>query len=186
MLKFVGAETWKDLLNKCKVTINGTVLDKTNAGMIGNGADTKFTFEIITISAIHTGTFYIVNQEYDKATLHVTGNLDKIGSTLTDVASNIIADKVNQVGDRWVLPMATTKTLKSDAILEELEEGKGTLFDLVESWWGVTEQDITNSKNFASTPFELKPRQALQAKKIHSIQSQFINMVMQSEISISI
>lgn len=165
VLKFVGAETWKDLLNKCKVTINGTVLDKTNAGMIGNGADTKFTFEIITISAIHTGTFYIVNQEYDKETLHMTGNLDKIGSTLTDVASNIIADKVNQVGDRWVLPMATTKTLKSDAILKELEEGKGTFFDLVENWWGVTEQDITNSKDFASTPFELTTAASLASKE---------------------
>lgn len=164
VLKFVGAETWKDLLTKCKVTINDSVLENTDAGMIGNGADTKFTFEIITISAIHTGTFYIVNQEYDKATLHVTGNLDKIGSTLTDVASNIIADKVNQVGDRWVLPMATTKTLKSDAILEELEEGKGTLFDLVESWWGVTEQDITNSKDFASTPFELTTAASLASK----------------------
>ena len=163
VLKFVDDQTWKDLLNKCKVTINGT--DATDAGLIGNGENTKFTFEIQTIAAIHKGTFYIVNQEYDKETLHVTGNLDKIGSTLTDVASNIIADKVNQVGDRWVLPMATTKTLKSDAILKELEEGKGTFFDLVENWWGVTEQDITNSKDFASTPFELKTAASLESKE---------------------
>lgn len=163
VLKFVDAQTWKDLLNKCKVTINGT--DATDAGLIGNGENTKFTFEIQTIAAIHKGTFYIVNQEYDKETLHVTGNLDKIGSTLTGVASNIIADKVNQVGDRWVYPMATTKTLKSDAILEKLEEGKGTFFDLVENWWGVTEQDITNSKDFASTPFELKTAASLESKE---------------------
>lgn len=159
VLKFVGAETWKDLLNKCEVTINDSVLENTDAGMIGNGADTKFTFEIITISAIHTGTFYIVNQEYDKETLHVTGNLDKIGSTLTDVASNIIADKVNQVGDRWVLPMKTHKYLSNDA--------KTDLFNDVKTWWGV--ESSTNgwstSDLLASETVELQTAASLASKE---------------------
>lgn len=146
----LGYADWDALLTDCDVEFAG--YDE-NTKTFGGQKEINIT--LTTKEPKHTGTFYIVNQEYDKETLHVTGNLDKIGSTLTGVASNIIADKVNQVGDRWVLPMATTKTLKSDAILEKLEGGKGTFFDLVENWWGVTEQDITNSKNFASTPFNL-------------------------------
>ena len=93
----------------------------------------------------------------------VDKNFDKVEIVLFSTKSQI--NKVVNVGAYWVYPMATTKTLKSDAILEELEEGKGTLFDLVESWWGVTEQDITNSKDFDSTPFELKTAASLESKE---------------------
>lgn len=163
----LGYANWDALLADCDVEFAGLSSVKQEDGSFKYyfGGQKEINITLTTTQAKHTGTFYIVNQEYDKETLHVTGNLDKIGSTLTGVASNIIADKVNQVGDRWVLPMATTKTLKSDAILEKLEGGKGTFFDLVENWWGVTEQDITNSKNFVSTPFELETAASLASKE---------------------
>lgn len=163
----LGYKNWKALLDDCDVDFAGYSEKKQedDSTKYYFGGQKEINITLTTKEAKHTGTFYIVNQEYDKETLHVTGNLDKIGSTLTGVASNIIADKVNQVGDRWVYPMETTKTLKSDAILKELEEGKGTFFDLVENWWGVTEQDITNSKDFASTPFELTTAASLASKE---------------------
>ncbi len=173
VLKFVDAQTWQDLLNKCEVKINGAVLDKTDVGLIGNGENTKFTFEIKTIVAIHTGTFYIVNEETNTNQVHLKGNVEKIGVAGINAPNDGIFSKKNEnnlinVGKTnsiWVLPMKTTKTLKSDAILKELGAGKGTFFDLVENWWGVTEQDITNSKNFASTPFELETAASLASKE---------------------
>lgn len=163
----LGYANWDALLADCDVEFAGLSSVKQEDGSFKYyfGGQKEINITLTTTQAKHTGTFYIVNQEYDKETLNVTGNLDKIGSTLTGVASNIIADKVNQVGDRWVLPMATTKTLKSDAILKEPGAGKGTFFDLVKNWWGVTEQDITNSKNFASTPFELETAASLASKE---------------------
>lgn len=165
VLTFVGAQTWQDLLTKCEIKINGTLLDETDEGLIGNGKDTKFAFELTTSNAIHTGTFYVVNKEYGNKTIHGVGNLQKIDESLNDYAATGEIASVVNVGDYWVYPMGTTKTLKSDAILENLEGGKGTFFDLVESWWGVTEQDITNSKNFASTPFELTTAASLANKE---------------------
>lgn len=165
VLTFVGAQTWQDLLTKCEIKINGTLLDETDEGLIGNGKDTKFAFELTTSNAIHTGTFYVVNKEYGNKTIHGVGNLQKIDESLNDYAATGEIASVVNVGDYWVYPMGTTKTLKSDAILENLEVGKGTFFDLVESWWGVTEQDITNSKNFASTPFELTTAASLANKE---------------------
>lgn len=155
VLTFVGAQTWQDLLTKCEIKINGTLLDAIDEGLIGNGKDTKFAFELTTSNAIHTGTFYVVNKEYGNKTIHGVGNLQKIDGSLNDYTATGEITSVVKVGDYWVYPMGTTKSLKSDAILEELEEGKGTLFGLVEKWWGVAGQDITNSKDFDSTPFNL-------------------------------
>ena len=95
VLKFVDAQTWKDLLNKCKVTINGT--DATDAGLIGNGENTKFTFEIQTIAAIHTGSFYIVNQEHENKKIHGVGNLKNIEIPVTEVSITESKFKVDGV-----------------------------------------------------------------------------------------
>ena len=96
VLKFVDAQTWQDLLNKCEVKINDSV-ENTDAGMIGNGENTKFTFEIITISAIHTGTFYIVNQEHENQTIHGVGNLKNIEIPVTEVSITESKFKVDEV-----------------------------------------------------------------------------------------
>lgn len=170
----LGYANWDALLADCDVEFAG--YDK-DAKTFGGQKEINIT--LTTTQAKHTGTFYIVNQEYDKSTLHGTGNLQKINPSLQDYV-NYFDDKgekqeekqdiesVVNVGTAeqpiWVYPMATTKTLKSDAILEELEEGKGTLFDLVEYWWGVTKEDITNSKDFDSTPFELTTAASLASK----------------------
>lgn len=170
----LGYANWEALLTDCGVKFAG--YDK-DAKTFGGQKEINIT--LTTTQAKHTGTFYIVNQEYDKSTLHGTGNLQKINPSLQDYV-NYFDDKgekqeekqdiesVVNVGTAeqpiWVYPMATTKTLKSDAILEELEEGKGTLFDLVEYWWGVTKEDITNSKDFDSTPFELTTAASLASK----------------------
>ncbi len=156
----LGYANWDALLDDCNVEFAG--YDE-NTKTFGGPKEINIT--LTTKEPKHTGTFYIVNQEHDNKTIHGVGNLQNIDESLNDyTATKEIASVVN-VGDYWVLPMATTKTLKSDAILEELEEGKGTLFDLVESWWGVTEQDITNSKDFASTPFELTTAASLASKE---------------------
>lgn len=178
----LGYVNWDALLADCNVDFAGYSEKKQEDGSTKYyfGGQKEINITLITKEAKHTGTFYIVNQEYDKSTLHGTGNLQKINPSLQDYV-NYLDDKgekqeekqdiesVVNVGTAeqpiWVYPMATTKTLKSDAILENLEEGKGTFFDLVESWWGVTEQDITNSKDFASTPFELTTAASLASKE---------------------
>lgn len=163
----LGYANWDALLADCDVEFAGLSSVKQEDGSFKYyfGGQKEINITLITTQAKHTGTFYIVNQEHDNKTIHGVGNLQNIDESLNDyTATKEIASVVN-VGDYWVLPMATTKTLKSDAILEELEEGKGTLFDLVESWWGVTEQDITNSKDFDSTPFELKTAASLESKE---------------------
>lgn len=155
----LGYANWDALLADCDVEFAGY---DNEAKTFGGPKEINIT--LTTKEPKHTGTFYIVNQEHDNKTIHGVGNLQNIDESLNDyTATKEIASVVN-VGDYWVLPMATTKTLKSDAILKELEEGKGTFFDLVESWWGVTEQDITNSKDFASTPFELTTAASLASK----------------------
>lgn len=172
--KFVGAKTWKDLLTKCKVTINGTVLDKTDAGLIGNGENTKFTFEIKTIVAIHTGSFYIVNQEYDKSRLHGTGNLQKINPSLQDYV-NYFDDKgekqeekqdiesVVNVGTAeqpiWVLPMVTNKYLSDSKKKELLKD--------IEDWWGINSEieGWSTSDLFAEDRIELTTAAELADKR---------------------
>lgn len=163
----LGYANWDALLADCNVDFAGYSEKKQEDGSTKYyfGGQKEINITLITTQAKRTGTFHIVNQEHDNKTIHGVGNLQNIDESLNDyTATKEIASVVN-VGDYWVLPMATTKTLKSDAILEELEEGKGTLFDLVESWWGVTEQDITNSKDFASTPFELTTAASLASKE---------------------
>ena len=171
----LGYANWDALLADCNVVFAGYDNDAKTFG-----GQKEINITLTTTQAKHTGTFYIVNQEYDKSTLHGTGNLQKINPSLQDYV-NYFDDKgekqeekqdiesVVNVGTAeqpiWVYPMATTKTLKSDAILEELEEGKGTLFDLVENWWGVTKEDITNSKDFDSTPFKLTTAASLASKE---------------------
>ncbi len=177
----LGYANWDALLADCDVEFAGLSSVKQEDGSFKYyfGGQKEINITLTTTQAKHTGTFYIVNQEYDKSTLHGTGNLQKINPSLQDYV-NYFDDKgekqeekqdiesVVNVGTAeqpiWVYPMATTKTLKSDAILEELEEGKGTLFDLVEYWWGVTKEDITNSKDFDSTPFELTTAASLASK----------------------
>lgn len=178
----LGYANWGALLADCNVDFAGYSEKKQEDGSTKYyfGGQKEINITLITTQAKRTGTFYIVNQEYDKSTLHGTGNLQKINPSLQDY-ENYFDDKgekqeekqdiesVVNVGTAeqpiWVYPMATTKTLKSDAILEKLEGGKGTFFDLVEIWWGVTEQDITNSKDFASTPFELTTAASLASKE---------------------
>lgn len=156
----LGYANWDALLADCDVEFAGY---DNEAKTFGGQKEINIT--LTTKEAKRTGTFHIVNQEHDNKTIHGVGNLQNIDESLNDyTATKEIASVVN-VGDYWVLPMATTKTLKSDAILKELEEGKGTFFDLVENWWGVTEQDITNSKDFASTPFELTTAASLDSKE---------------------
>ncbi len=162
VLKFVDAQTWQDLLNKCEVKINDSV-ENTDAGMIGNGENTKFTFEIQTIAAIHTGTFYIVNQEHENQTIHGVGNLKKIDESLNDyTAAKEIASVVN-VGTAetpiWVYPMKTHKYLSNDA--------KKELFDNVKIWWGV--ESSTNgwstSDLLSSETVELQTAASLASKE---------------------
>lgn len=156
----LGYANWKALLDDCNVVFAGYDNDAKTFG-----GQKEINITLTTTQAKHTGTFYIVNQEHDNKTIHGVGNLQKIDESLNDYAATGEIASVVNVGDYWVYPMGTTKTLKSDAILENLEGGKGTFFDLVESWWGVTEQDITNSKDFASTPFELTTAASLESKE---------------------
>lgn len=163
----LGYANWDALLDDCNVEFAGYSEKKQEDGSTKYyfGGQKEINITLITTQAKRTGTFHIVNQEHDNKTIHGVGNLQNIDESLNDyTATKEIASVVN-VGDYWVLPMATTKTLKSDAILEKPEGGKGTFFDLVESWWGVTEQDITNSKDFASTPFELTTAASLESKE---------------------
>lgn len=156
----LGYANWEALLADCDVEFAGY---DNEAKTFGGQKEINIT--LTTKEAKRTGTFHIVNQEHDNKTIHGVGNLQNIDESLNDyTATKEIASVVN-VGDYWVLPMATTKTLKSDAILKELKEGKGTLFDLVENWWGVTKEDITNSKDFDSTPFELTTAASLASKE---------------------
>ena len=156
----LGYANWEALLADCGVEFAGYDNDAKTFG-----GQKEINITLITTQTKHTGTFYIVNQEHDNKTIHGVGNLQKIDESLNDYTAAKEIALVVKVGDYWVYPMATTKTLKSDAILEELEEGKRTLFDLVEKWWGVTEQDITNSKDFDSTPFELTTAASLASKE---------------------
>ena len=165
----LGYANWDALLDDCNVEFAG--YDE-NTKTFGGPKEINIT--LTTKEPKHTGTFYIVNEETNTNQVHLKGNVEKIGVAGINTPHDGIFSKENEnnlinVGTAetpiWVYPMATTKTLKSDAILEELEEGKGTLFDLVESWWGVTEQDITNSKDFASTPFELTTAASLASKE---------------------
>lgn len=161
----LGYANWDALLDDCNVVFAG--YDK-DAKTFGGQKEINIT--LTTTQAKHTGTFYIVNQEHGNKTIHGIGNLQKINESDESLknkhiaAENEIKSVVDVGGGYWVLPMATTKTLKSDAVLEKLEEGKGTLFDLVEYWWGVTKEDITNSKDFDSTPFELTTAASLASK----------------------
>lgn len=167
-----GYANWDALLADCNVVEFAGYSEKKqedDSTKYYFGGQKEINITLITKKAKHTGTFYIVNQEHDNKKIHGVGNLKKIDESLNDyTAAGEIASVVN-VGTAeqpiWVYPMETTKTLKSDAILKELEEGKGTFFDLVENWWGVTEQDITNSKDFASTPFELTTAASLASKE---------------------
>ena len=154
---------------------------KMESTTIGDGKTTTYKIEIIEkenkgekgeIKVAKTGLFYVVNQEADSTKVHMSGNIANLklkelseipaGTTWAVKSGFANVGKTNSI---WVYPMETTKTLKSDAILEKLEGGKGTFFDLIENWWGVTEQDITNSKNFASTPFELETAASLANKE---------------------
>lgn len=163
----LGYANWGALLADCNVDFAGYSEKKQEDGSTKYyfGGQKEINITLTTTQAKHTGTFYIVNQEHDNKTIHGVGNLQKIDESLNDYAATGEIASVVNVGDYWVYPMGTTKTLKSDAILENLEGGKGTFFDLVESWWGVTEQDITNSKDFASTPFELTTAASLESKE---------------------
>ncbi len=162
----LGYANWDELLADCDVVFTGY---KENTKTFGGHKEINIT--LTTKEPKHTGTFYIVNQEHGNKTIHGMGNLQKINESDESLknkhiaAENEIKSVVDVGGGYWVLPMATTKTLKSDAVLEKLEEGKGTFFDLVENWWGVTEQDITNSKDFASTLFELETAASLASKE---------------------
>ena len=183
VLKFVDAKTWQDLLNKCEVKINGAVLDETDVGLIGNGENTKFTFEIKTIAAIHTGTFYIVNQEYDKSKLHGTGNLSNIGYSLKDyvnyfdengekqeeeqdiksvvnVGTVTEGTKDNQTEKTiWVIPVQTTKYL-SQAKKDELFGNIKTLWNI-----GTDTQGWSTSDLFAEDRIKLTTAAELADKR---------------------
>lgn len=164
----LGYANWDALLDDCNVEFAG--YDE-NTKTFGGPKEINITFT--TKEPKHTGPFYIVDEETNTNQVHLKGNVEKIGVAGINTPHDGIFSKENEnnlinVGTAeqpiWVYPMATTKTLKSDAILEELEEGKGTLFDLVEYWWGVTKEDITNSKDFDSTPFELTTAASLASK----------------------
>lgn len=160
-------------LGNYDIYVNDLKMESTT---IGNGETTTYSIRSIEkenngeIKVAKTGLFYVVNQEADSTKVHMGGNvanlkLKELSEILAGTTWDVKSSGFANVGPIWVYPMATTKTLKSDAILKELEEGKGTFFDLVENWWGVTEQDITNSKDFASTPFELTTAASLASKE---------------------
>lgn len=155
----LGYKNWDALLADCNVEFAGYDTDTKTFG-----GQKEINITLTTQQAKYIGTFYIVNEEYGNKTIHGVGNLQKIDESLNDYTATGEITSVVEVGDYWVYPMGTTKTLKSDAILEQLEEGKGTLFDLVENWWGVAGQDITNSKDFDSTPFDLGTAASLASK----------------------
>lgn len=170
----LGYANWDELLADCDVDYFAGYSEETQKDGSTKyyfGGHKEINITLTTQNPKHTGTFYIVNQEHGNKTIHGIGNLQKINESDESLknkhiaAENEIKSVVDVGGGYWVLPMATTKTLKSDAVLEKLEEGKGTFFDLVENWWGVTEQDITNSKDFASTPFELETAASLASKE---------------------
>lgn len=170
----LGYANWAALLADCNVDYFAGYSEETQKDGSTKyyfGGHKEINITLTTQNPKHTGTFYIVNQEHGNKTIHGIGNLQEINESDESLknkhiaAENEIKSVVDVGGGYWVLPMATTKTLKSDAVLEKLEEGKGTFFDLVENWWGVTEQDITNSKDFASTPFELETAASLASKE---------------------
>ena len=170
----LGYANWAALLADCNVDYFAGYSEETQKDGSTKyyfGGHKEINITLTTQNPKHTGTFYIVNQEHGNKTIHGIGNLQKINESDESLknkhiaAENEIKSVVDVGGGYWVLPMATTKTLKSDAVLEKLEEGKVTFFDLVENWWGVTEQDITNSKDFASTPFELETAASLASKE---------------------
>lgn len=155
----LGYESWNVLLADCNVEFAGY---DTNTKTFGG--QKEINIALITEQAKHTGTFYIVNQEYDKSTLHGIGNLSNIGYSLKDyvnyfdengkqqeekqdIGSVVYVGTVTEgTGDNatqkpiWVYPMATTKTLKSDAIIDA--DGR-TLEQLIADLWF---NDITGSK----------------------------------------
>lgn len=126
----LGYKNWKALLDDCNVVFAGY---DNNTKTFGEQKEINIT--LTTTQAKRTGTFYIVNQEHENKTIHGVGNLKKIDESLNDyTAAKEIASVVN-VGDYWVYPMATTKTLKSDAILiGDVNNGK-TLEKLIADWW---------------------------------------------------
>lgn len=136
----LGYADWKALLEDCVVKWDGygkiEQADGTTKYYFGETKIINLT--ITTQTAKHTGTFYIVNQENDKTTLHGKGNLEKIDAELIADYGNIEDNKVNQIGSYWVLPKATKKCLKEGA-----EYGEIAAF--IEEAIGVYKDNLTNN-----------------------------------------
>lgn len=158
----LGYESWDTLLGDCDVEWSGYDADKKTFG----GTKT-INLTITTKNAKHTGTFYLVNQENDKSTLHGTGNLDKIGEELKGSLKSEFVEKdgenkqdivsvVDVSNDStkniWVLPMETNKYLKGGVKNEKLKAilasviGEDVLDDLANNSYSIRVKD-------SQTPF---------------------------------
>ena len=152
----LGYSDWNALLEDCVVEWDGYGASNTFSG-------TKIiNLTITTKDAKHTGTFYIVNQEYDKSTLHGIGNLSNIGYSLKDyvnyfdengkqqektqaIGSVVYVGTVTEgTGDNatqkpiWVYPMTTNKYLKGGAEY-------GEIAGFIEEAIGAYKDNLTNN-----------------------------------------
>lgn len=113
----LGYANWDALLADCDVEFAGSGLSSVGQedGSFKYYFGRQKTINLIltTKQAKHTATFYIVNEEYDKKTIHGVGNLQKIDVTLNDYkATKDISSVVNVGNSIWALPMSTAKYLK--------------------------------------------------------------------------
>lgn len=111
----LGYENWEKLLADCEVEFAGLSSVKQEDGSLKYyfGGQKSINLTLTTQQAKHTATFYIVNEENDKTTIHGVGNLKKIDETLNDYTTTKDISSVVYVGNSiWALPMSTAKYLK--------------------------------------------------------------------------
>lgn len=111
----LGYANWDALLADCDVEFAGLSSDGQEDGSLKYyfGGQKTINLTLTTQNAKHTATFYIVNEENDKKTIHGVGNLQKIDVTLNDyTATKDISSVVNVGNSIWALPMSTAKYLK--------------------------------------------------------------------------
>lgn len=151
----LGYVDWKVLLADCNVDFAGYSEEKQEDGSIKCyfGGQTKINITLTTKEAKHKGTFYIVNQEYDKSTLHGAGNLSNIGYSLNDYVNYFDENGEKQEKKQdiksvvnvgtvtegtganqtektiWVIPVQTTKYLS--------KAKKDALFGNIKTWWNI-------------------------------------------------
>ena len=92
----LGYENWDELLDDCDVVFTGY---KENTKTFGGHKEINIT--LTTKEPKHTGTFYIVNEENNKKTIHGVGNLKNIEIPITEVS--VTASKFKVDGVEYIL-----------------------------------------------------------------------------------